>query len=161
MRLSALPPKDQKFLPLPAEGFFFQKRSACLPAMFDGPIPQDGLPPQRPRKRDAGLAALCIALLSGALVWLPPARQATIFSSASHLRQIEVISDAAVTKFYLHNAGYRLRHPPVLLAALRGAGHWSVTWQGPNDVKILLPRGWSGTVFGQPSGMQVAFLNLP
>jgi hypothetical protein len=124
-------------------------------------MPKDRLPPWRPRRRDAGLAALCIALLAGGLAWLLPQRGAMVISSASHFRQIEVISEAAETKFYLHNAGYRLRHAPVLLAAVRGAGHWSVTWQGPDDVRIFLAPEWSGTVFAEPAGIKVAFLAAP
>ncbi len=131
--------------------------------MFDGPLPQDKPRWGRHPLRDAGLATLALTVLASAMVVFEARTTLAIVSSRSHLRQIEIVSDSpglgkTVTKFYLHDAGYRLRHAPQLLATVQGAGNWSVTWDGPNAVDIFLAPGWTGTLAPQPAGMRIDFI---
>ncbi len=131
--------------------------------MFDGPLPWDLPRWGRHPWRDAGVATLVLVGLATGLMLFEARTTLAIVSSGSHLRQIEVVSASAglggtVTKFYLHDAGYRLRHAPELLATVQRAGRWAVTWEGPNDVDIFLAPGWTGTVAPEPAGMMVAFL---
>lgn len=127
--------------------------------MFDG-VPEFYA---RRRRRESRLrfgAAVTLVLAVAALVSfgrVAPAAVAVV-GSPSHLRQVDVFAGPAGEKiFLLHNAGYRLPHRVQLLGIVDGAEGFSVSWQGPDAVRILLRPGWSRLVAGHPRGVTVAF----
>ncbi len=133
--------------------------------MFDG-VPEFYA---RRRRRDErlrfGAGAFFLLASAVALIgfWrVAPLAEEAVISSPSHMRQVEVFSGPAGEKiFYLHNAGYRLPHKLQLIGIVYGAEGYSVKWQGPDGLSILLRPGWSRLVAGHPKGVAVAFAKAP
>ncbi len=128
--------------------------------MFDGPIPHQWRP-NRPQPRGSvrvplfmtfGLLALLLADLARS-----PLAPVVIFSAPGGLRQIEAMQiSPSQVDFFLHDAGFRLRHRLELVAAVYGAPNWSVSWQGENAVTIHLPYGEEDITRGKPANLEVA-----
>jgi hypothetical protein len=134
--------------------------------MFDNPLATPWPPPPRPVRRWRPPAILLGAmLLVTSLGYAWRSAVVHIVSSPSRLRQIEVVASGIgggeTLKFFLHNAGYRLPHRPVLVATAYGASAWSVAWQGPNAVRIGLSPGWTRLTLREPAGVQVAVVPAP
>jgi len=128
--------------------------------VFDNPLetewPRPRPKPQKPRLwQVAGVTLACVGLL-----WAGRSAPRTVLqvvSSPTHLRQVEVLSYGGRTAFYLHNAGFRLRHSRTLIGMVYGGGGWQVTWLGPDRVKIGFDRDWDRIVIGHADGVTVAF----
>jgi len=133
--------------------------------MFDNPLATPWPPPPPVRRwRPAAFLLGAILLVTGlGYAW----QQAVvhIVSSPSRLRQIEVVVSGfgshETLKFFLHNAGYRLPHRPVLVATAYGVSAWSIAWQGPNAVRIGLTPGWTRLTLREPAGVKVAVVTAP
>jgi hypothetical protein len=132
--------------------------------MFDNPMatvwPQP--PPKRPPVAAVSLGAAGVLCAMVGLVWAGcawPRDAVTTFSSPTRLRQIEVVvtpalaGDGSETRFFLHDAGYRLPHKWLLIAVVSGAGTWSVNWLGQDRVRIKLGPSWSEVRMREPSLM--------
>jgi hypothetical protein len=128
--------------------------------VFDNPLETEWPRPRpKPQKPRLWLVA-SVALACVALQWAgrsAPGAVLNVVSSPSHLRQVEVLSYGGQTAFYLHNAGFRLRHSRTLIGVVSGGGGWRVTWLGPDSVKIGFDRDWDRIVMGHADGVSVAF----
>jgi len=130
--------------------------SAPEPKMFDNPL---AYPRPEPAPKFTPQAAAGICLVSLALIitaHLIPRTQESIITSPSHLREIEIFAGPTQTEFYLHNAGYRLSHKRQLIAVVAGAGAYTVTWPGPDAIRIAFAHSWSRILRGHPQGITVA-----
>ncbi len=131
--------------------------------MFDNPLATPW-PPPAPRWRPAAFLLGAMLAVAGLGHVCQPA-VVHIVSSPSRLCQIEIVASGhgggETLRFFLHNAGYRLPHRPVLVATVYGAHTWSVAWQGPNAVRIALTPGWTQLTLREPVGVQVAVVPSP
>jgi len=131
--------------------------------VFDG-VPEFYARRRRNERLRFGAAAFLLVAAVAALMGfrrVGPFGDETVISAPSHLRQVEVFSGPGEMVFYLHNAGYRLPHKLQLIGIVYGAEGFSVKWQGPDGLSILLHPGWSRLVAGHPKGVAVAFARAP
>jgi hypothetical protein len=85
-----------------------------------------------------------------------PAISVSTFNAPDGLRQIDVLAlSPAKVEFWVHDAGYHLRHRRELVAVLYGAPSWGVTWQGANAITIHVPHGDQSVTRGKPSDLDV------
>ncbi len=128
--------------------------------MFDNPLetewPKPRPTPRRPKPwQMAGLALACAGIaVSGRGA---PGPVMDVVSSPTHLRQVEVFSGGGRTAFYLHNAGFHLRHNRMLIGVVYGGGNFRVTWLGPDRIRIGFDHDWDRIVMGHADGVDVAF----
>ncbi len=123
--------------------------------MFEGPVtPEFERRYRQPRltlAAWAGLAMLIIVTLALVL----SAHRAVRVASLTSFRQIEVVSEAPATLFYLHNISRRMSRRPMLLATVYNAAHWRVKWTGPDAVVISVPAAAGPVVLGPARGVNV------
>jgi hypothetical protein len=128
--------------------------------MFDNPYeypPRKAGPHVNPRAT-AGIGVVLLALaLAAAGAQAFPRAEAQIVTSPAQLRQVEIIAGPTQTAFYLHSAGYRLRHQRQLIALVAGGGAWRVTWPTANALRITFTHPWSHLTQGHPQGITVTF----
>jgi len=131
--------------------------------LFDNPYGRDWQPehPPAPKRRSVRVPLFVLGVVLGVLSWLDFADGSamTVVPSANGLRQIEVVAlqagGAEMLRFYVHDAGYRLRHKAVLFATVMGAPTWHVVWDGPGAIALTLPEGWQQISLTQLNDLQV------
>jgi hypothetical protein len=125
--------------------------------MFDNPLAHNREPAGGGKPARWFVVAVFLAVCLGFWGVRAPSGPVAVFASPSHLQQVEVVDGPGELVFYVHHAGYRLLHHRELIAVVRGAGAWSVTWEGAEAVRIGLGAGWVREEVAHPAGLGVRF----